>query len=113
MIVSAPHWAGQGRCALLTTVPERPPDNAAVALRSLFGLSGAEAELAQAVAEGRELAQIAIRRGVKLTTTRTQLASAKMKMGAKRLADIGAIVTRMELLVPMDAAIDQVGGSGS
>ncbi|AVF42248.1 hypothetical protein AL486_23175 [Pandoraea apista] len=57
-------------------------------LKVLFGLSPAEARLAQALAEGRELAQYARDADVAINTVRTQLRHIFDKTGCRRQADL-------------------------
>jgi DNA-binding CsgD family transcriptional regulator len=61
-------------------------------LRNIYGLTGAEAELARLLAEGLSLEQVALHRNVKLTTARTQLKQVFAKTGAKRQSDLVRIV---------------------
>lgn len=57
-------------------------------LKVLFGLSPAEARLAQALAEGRELTQYAQDANVAINTARTQLRHIFDKTGCRRQADL-------------------------
>lgn len=61
-------------------------DVSAIAAR--YGLSGAEARVAVALAQGETPAGIASRRGLKTSTVRTQLLSVLRKMGVHRQADV-------------------------
>jgi len=67
----------------------------AVALRSRFALSGAETDIAPALAEGRGVAQISRARGVALHTVRSQLKAIFHKTGARSQAQLVAIVLRL------------------
>jgi DNA-binding CsgD family transcriptional regulator len=68
-------------------------------LRVVFDLTPAEARLAQGVARGDTLEEIASALGIKMTTARTQLASVFAKTGTRRQAKLVAILTRLALLV--------------
>lgn len=61
-------------------------------LRRLYGLTAAEAELAQALAAGSTAADHAQARGVSIHTARSQLKSVLMKLGVSRQADVVQIV---------------------
>jgi DNA-binding response OmpR family regulator/DNA-binding CsgD family transcriptional regulator len=64
----------------------------AVMLRELFGFTGAEAELAVAMAQGRDLRQIASETGRALPTLRSHLSAMFEKTGVKRQTDIVRLV---------------------
>jgi len=57
-------------------------------LRSLFGLTKAEAELCLLLLEGRNLSEAAAHRGVRISTTRSQLKRILAKTGTRRQADL-------------------------
>ncbi len=57
-------------------------------LQALYGLTRAEAHLALALSQGETLAVIAAKRGVKISTVRTQLLAVLAKMGLHRQSDI-------------------------
>ena len=61
-------------------------------LRSLYGLTRAEAELTHLLAEGHSLEEAAGERSVTLNTARSQLKRVFAKTGAKRQADLVRIV---------------------
>jgi DNA-binding CsgD family transcriptional regulator len=61
-------------------------------LRALFGLTEAEAKLAQGLLDGRRLAEIASSRKVSVETVRTQLRSLFKKTGISRQADLMRIL---------------------
>jgi DNA-binding CsgD family transcriptional regulator/PAS domain-containing protein len=67
----------------------------ALRLRSLFGLTRAEAAIAMDLSRGVSPAGIAPRRGVKRKTVRTQVASVAAKMGCGHQADIAAKVASL------------------
>jgi DNA-binding CsgD family transcriptional regulator len=64
-------------------------------LRSLFELTGAEARLAQHLARGDSVEEIARTLGVKIATARTQLAAIFSKTGARRQAKLVAILSHL------------------
>lgn len=57
-------------------------------LAAIYGLTAAEAELAVAIGNGATLGEAAARRGVKLSTVRSQMLSVLQKTGARRQADL-------------------------
>lgn len=61
-------------------------------LSDLYNLTEAESRLALAIAEGRTLASIAARHGVKYSTVRSQLLSVMQKMGVHRQADVARVL---------------------
>ena len=61
-------------------------------LRQVFGLTGAEATVATALASGREAKEIAHMRGVSLGTLRNQLKTIYAKTGARRQAELVALL---------------------
>jgi len=69
-------------------------------LRALFGLTGAEATLAQGLLDGRRLAEIAASRDVSVETVRTQLRSLFKKTGASRQADLMRILLALPEVPP-------------
>jgi DNA-binding CsgD family transcriptional regulator len=64
-------------------------------LARAFSLSPAEIRLAQHLARGESLEQIAPRIGVKISTARSQLASIFTKTGLKRQARLVAVLARL------------------
>jgi len=66
-----------------------PPDTA---LRSLYGLSRREADVALLIAEGASARETASRLGVSTATTRNQLAAAMAKLGVHRRAELVALL---------------------
>jgi DNA-binding CsgD family transcriptional regulator len=61
-------------------------------LRDAFRLSPSEAELACAIADGDEPACFAARRGVRISTVRTQLRAVFRKTGTTKQAELAALV---------------------
>lgn len=60
-------------------------------LRTLFGLTNVEAMIAADIGAGASVAEIAARRGVGLSTVRSQLKSIMFKTGCSRQAEVAAI----------------------
>lgn len=68
--------------------PEWTLPNFPAKLRQIYHLSPTEAQLAEALVNGRSLKQFAVERGTSLNTVRTQLRSLAGKVGAKRQVDV-------------------------
>jgi len=64
-------------------------------LREIFDLTSAEVRLAQRMAQGESLAEIAHALDIKMSTARTQLASLFAKTNTKRQAKLVAILSRI------------------
>ena len=73
---------------VFVTDPDRSANVAGRQLVDLFGLTPAEAQLAVALLAGRRLGQIAVERGVTISTTRNQLRAVLAKTGTNRQADL-------------------------
>jgi len=74
--------------AVLISEPGAPDPLDAAVLRLLYHLTPAEARLAVAVAEGRELTEIAEAFGIARNTARAQLRTIYDKTGVRRQADL-------------------------
>lgn len=83
--------AGARRLALFIKQQHRG-DAPAIALRHLYGLTPAEAELASALADGLSVAELAQARGVSVHTVRAQLKSVLHKLGVRRQAEVVQII---------------------
>lgn len=82
-----------GAVALLTLVdPDSGGTVRSASLRSLYGLSPAEARLAQAIASGLSLKQIAARDGLTYETVRSYVKQVLAKTGARRQADVVRLI---------------------
>jgi DNA-binding CsgD family transcriptional regulator len=80
--------------ALFITDPAGALPSLAAALKTIYQMTPAEASLAEALASGRTLKEIAAERGVTMNTVRTQLQAVTSKVGVKRQADlVRAILT--------------------
>lgn len=88
-----------GKAAALVLVQD-PDQKAAPAhrvMRDLFGLTTAEIELADGLALGARLEEIAEQQGVKLSTIRTQLKSVLSKTDTDRQASLVRLLTRLSM----------------
>ncbi|HEX5182606.1 MAG TPA: PAS domain-containing protein [Allosphingosinicella sp.] len=96
MPASSPLNPGTGRTVLaIIAGPAQKSNVLPEQLRRLYGLTAAEAELAIVLAGGVTLAEAARRRGIKLSTTRTQLLSILQKLGIHRQSDLVRLVARL------------------
>lgn len=85
-------------CALVMLHPlHRPVGGRSRALRSLFGLTAAEAEIAERLAGGSSPAEIADQRRVSVQTVRVQIKAIAQKLGCGRQAEIAAVVNSIPL----------------
>lgn len=91
-------WAAPVRCVLFVLENTLRPDvSLHERLRRVYGLTGAEADVAAAVAAGSTLRQIAEKRGSQLQTVRAQLKATLAKTGARRQPELAALVNRLQL----------------
>lgn len=67
----------------------------AVVLQSLFDLTAAETKVAQAIATGTPLEQIAVRHSVTVDTIRVQVKAVLAKTGTHRQAELAALLARL------------------
>ena len=102
-LVSAVPLGGASRMAadtgaaamLIYRRASQPRLPAAEALKVMYGLTDAEAEIALGVAGGKSLVAIARLRNVKLSTVRWQLLAVLRKLGVGRQADVIRLLTAM------------------
>lgn len=81
---------------LLLVRGERGRDNRrATILRAAYGLTAAETEVAELLADGRTPDAIALSRGVSLATVRFQIKSTLAKVNVKRQVELAAIISRL------------------
>jgi DNA-binding CsgD family transcriptional regulator len=88
-----------GASAILIVSPLGPaaiPD--AGVLQSLFDLTPAEATVAQWIAEGRSISELAERRRISINTVRTQLRAVTTKLGVQRQAQVASLLARTKTL---------------
>ena len=95
--------AGMAGRQLLVTITDPAGKDASLAarLRTLYGLSASEAEVAVRISEGASLAQLAEERRVAIGTIRNQTKAVAEKLGCGRQAEIVALV---KSLPPLHAA---------
>ena len=100
-VVSVP--AGSAGRQLLVTVtdPEGRDSSLAARLRTLYGLSASEAEVAIRISEGASLAELAEERRTAIGTIRNQTKAVAEKLGCGRQAEI---VARVKGLPPLNGA---------
>jgi DNA-binding CsgD family transcriptional regulator len=73
---------------VFVTDPDSTLPNFARKLRQIYLLSPSEAQLAEALVQGKSLKVFSEERGTTLNTVRTQLKTMAMKVGAKRQVDL-------------------------
>lgn len=91
---------GGGAGLALITVREagRASPRLAERARMLFNFSPAEAEIVARVAQGLDAAEIAAERKVSINTLRVQMASAMVKVGVHRQAELIGMMSSADLL---------------
>jgi DNA-binding CsgD family transcriptional regulator len=82
---------------LLTDLEARPQGPALATLQQVFGLTGAEARLAQHIAIGETLPEIAVESGLSRETLRSQLKSVFNKTGTTRQAELAVLLTKLPM----------------
>lgn len=82
----------QGAALLFAFDPETTPSVGVDVVRTLFGLSEAEGQLAVALGSGKTLDDAAQERGTSIHTIRTQLKSIFNKTGTKRQSDLVSLL---------------------
>jgi DNA-binding CsgD family transcriptional regulator len=66
-------------------------------IKAIFRLAPAEADIITQLALGSDLSEIAAARGVTINTIRTQMASAMLKVGVNRQAELVATIAAMDM----------------
>lgn len=79
---------GGGKALLSIAREDATPSAGVSALRSLYGLSQAQAELCRGLATGKTFEEIAVERGVAVSTLRTHLATVLVRTGSRNLRDL-------------------------
>ncbi len=92
----AEHEDGRSRALVLLRNGKGMGDILINSLRRLFRLSPAESSIAVALGTGVDLTELALQRGVKLNTLRSQVASIMAKTGTRRQAQLVALVARID-----------------
>ncbi|GJD51332.1 hypothetical protein OPKNFCMD_4086 [Methylobacterium crusticola] len=87
----------RARAVLLIRDPAEAGEVGDALLRQAFGLTAAEARLANALARGRDLAEVAAAGGTTVATLRSQLKAVFAKTGTHRQAELVALLVRMAL----------------
>jgi DNA-binding CsgD family transcriptional regulator len=87
----------RARILLLLTPLQSTGFESADRLRSVFGLTHAEARLAGRLAAGDDIASAAVRLGVSQGTLRGALKAIFRKTGAKRQAELVGLLTRIDI----------------
>jgi DNA-binding CsgD family transcriptional regulator/PAS domain-containing protein len=101
MAVDIDQRAGsKAKAILFISDPAQMPDRAGARIAALYGLTPAEAAVAEAIAAGAEPGKIAERRGTSIATVRTQLKSVMAKLGAARQSDVVRSVLAVPVLGP-------------
>lgn len=105
-VVVAPHISAMGNIAQAVAAhveihdPCSPPASRAETLRSLYGLTKAEAKLADLLAQGCNLTEAADRNSVTRETVRSQLKSIFQKTGARRQAELVRLLATIPTSAP-------------
>ncbi len=85
----------RAKAVVLLLEPGRALPVEAQRLRRLFGLTAAEARLAQRLAQGEDLESIAAALAISRSTARTHLARIFIKTGTNRQAELAALLARI------------------
>ena len=86
---------GGGSVLMLAADMDRGERQCASQLKSAFGLTAAEADIARALGTGASPAETAVARGALLSTVQSQIKSVASKLGCRRQSEIAAIVQTM------------------
>lgn len=100
VILTEPSPSLGGARNALVTIREVGKSSSRVAerARQLFNFSPAEAEIVARVAQGRDTAEIAAERKVSINTLRVQVASAMVKVGVHRQAELVSVLSSVDML---------------
>jgi DNA-binding CsgD family transcriptional regulator len=120
MVTPFPHWSEpfgtRACCAVFLSNPGTPLPSLEGQLRSLYGLTPAEARLAQSLVNGLSLQEYAQQQALSVHTVRTQLRNMSVKVGVGRQADFvrtiltGPAVMRSGALAPPTPASPSSAG---
>ena len=86
---------GGGSVLMLAADMDRGERQCASQLKSAFGLTAAEADIARALGTGASPAETAVARGALVSTVQSQIKSVASKLGCRRQSEIAAIVQTM------------------
>jgi DNA-binding CsgD family transcriptional regulator len=90
------NWGNSRGALLFLDDPEdRPSESRALALQQIYGLTAAEAQLAEAIAAGLSLEEFADRAAIRISTARTHLKRIFPKVGVNRMSALVGVVLRM------------------
>lgn len=90
---------GKRQIILIAQDPEAEHDGSLVSrIRGLFGLTRAEAEVAEALSRGKALEQLSQERGVALNTVRTQMKNIYAKLDCSRQSELVARINQLPRL---------------
>lgn len=92
---ASPNSFRVGAVAMVSLGAARPRADARSLLRRAYGFSAAEAAVAEGVARGEKLGDLAERRGASIETVRNQLKAAFAKAGVESQAELAAVVHRL------------------
>ncbi|WP_420145781.1 helix-turn-helix transcriptional regulator [Sphingobium sp.] len=96
-------WTGSERqIVLIATDPGVHDASLASRLRSLHGLTRAEADIVAALCEGKALEDVSDERGVSLATVRTQMKAIYSKTDCRRQSELVARFARLPRLIQSD-----------
>ena len=98
MVMIQPIGNGSGQAVVAVRHGGAKSPGLADRVKSLFRLGPAEADIAVQLSRGSDIQEIAVARGVTINTIRTQLASAMVKVGVRRQAELVAAVAGLDVL---------------
>lgn len=87
-------FGAEAAAAIFCSDPQDAARELSPTLQAIYRMTPAEAQLTEAVVNGRSLKEYAQARSVSINTVRTQLQAAAEKAGAKRQADLVRIILR-------------------
>jgi DNA-binding CsgD family transcriptional regulator len=87
-----------GGVLMLAACVRRDDNRTTAQLTEAFGLTRAEADVAQAISAGDAPADIALARGASLATVKAQIKSVASKLDCRRQSEIAAVVQSMPCL---------------
>lgn len=103
-------WLTPNPRAMITIAdPVERPGRDHIAIGRLFGLSRREAEIADGLANGMTIAEVADQRGITLITARNYLNRVLRKTNVSRQSELVALFTRLALIAPRGGGGDKGG----